>query len=223
MLLVCYGTRPEYIKVMSIVRHIEHVATLFTGQHTDLIGEHHPTFSIEIENMCGNRLNDIICSILKHNIFVGVDDVIVQGDTTSAMAIALSAFSYGVNVIHLEAGLRTHNIHDPYPEEMNRQLISKIATIHLCPTSMNKINLLSEGIASETIYVTGNTGLDGIDKSGITYGNSVIVTLHRRDNIPNILEWFHKIDDIAKKYTELTFTIPLHPNPLIQQHKHVLQ
>lgn len=223
MLLICYGTRPEYIKVKSLIDNLPNTVTLFTGQHTTLIGEHHPTYSLEIEQITDNRLNNIICSILKHNIFKGIDYVLVQGDTTSAMAIALSAFNYGIKIIHLEAGLRTYQLDDPFPEEMNRQLISRIASIHLCPTEFNRENLLGERIPFENIYVTGNTGLDNINKAGCEYKNNVIITLHRRDNLPMMNEWFTEINRAAIEHPELTFIFPMHPNPDIQKHRFLLE
>lgn len=229
MLLICYGTRPEYIKVKSLIDNLPNSVSLFTGQHTSLIGTHNPTYTLNITNMSGNRLNDIICSVLKENIFVNIDYVLVQGDTTSAMAIALSAFNHGVKIIHLEAGLRTYNMTDPFPEEMNRQLISRMATIHLCPTEFNKQNLIHEHVCGD-IYVTGNTGLDNIDKSDCCYSyrldkverNAIVVTLHRRDNISIMASWFGKLNQIAMRYNNLQFIFPMHPNPDIQKHKHLL-
>jgi len=222
MILISYGTRPEYIKVKSLIMNLNNVKTLFTGQHTTLIGEHSRTYSIEITSMCENRLNDIICSILKHSyVFKDINYVLVQGDTTSALAVALSAFNHGVKVIHLEAGLRTHDINDPYPEEMNRQLISRIATINLCPTENNKQNLINEQSRGQ-IFVTGNTGLDNIDPSGCTYENIVIITMHRRDNIDLMHEWFTEINNIAGIYKDLKFVFPIHPSPAVRKHKHLL-
>lgn len=124
-----------------------------------------------------NRLNNIMCNILKNtHIFTGINKVLVQGDTTTALAIAISAFNNGLKVIHLEAGLRSNDLKDPYPEEANRQLISRIADIHLCPTEFNKENLLKENVKGQ-IYVTGNTGLDNISKDGCEYGNQVLITM----------------------------------------------
>jgi UDP-N-acetylglucosamine 2-epimerase (non-hydrolysing) len=118
----------------------------------------------------------------------------------------------------LEAGLRSNDIKDPYPEEANRQLISRIADIHLCPTEFNKENLLKEQIKGE-IYVTGNTGLDNIDREGCEYGSQVLITMHRRDNHELMGHWFNTIEKIANKYPDIEFLIPLHPNPNVQQHK----
>lgn len=223
MLLISYGTRPEYIKVLSLIQNIKNIKTLFTGQHATMINNHFPDYSIEIDEHCGNRLNDIVISILKHpEIFEGIDYVLVQGDTTSSMAVALSAFQCNIQVIHLEAGLRTYDLHDPYPEEMNRQLISRLASIHLCPTVNNKNNLIRENISEDSIYVCGNTGLDNIDKTNITYENYIIITLHRRDNIPIMSEWFSKIKELVLLYPNIHFIFPMHPNQDIRKHCHIL-
>lgn len=222
MLLICYGTRPEYIKVKSLIDCFPNIITLFTGQHITLIGEHKPSRTLTIGQDSDNRMNNIICSILKNNIFDGITHVLVQGDTTSAMAIALSAFNHGIPVIHLEAGLRTYHMHDPFPEEINRQIIARIASIHLCPTENNKLNLINEKIEPSNIFVTGNTGLDNIDRNGTVHENVVVITLHRRDNIPIIKQWFHEINIVANKYPELLFIFPMHPNPEIQLFKNLL-
>ena len=111
---------------------------------------------------CENRLNDIYCHILQHDhLFEGIDYVLVQGDTSTACAIALSAFHHGIKIIHLEAGLRSNDRLDPYPEEMNRQILTRLADIHLCPTVHNKQNLLRENISvhDNTVHVVGNTGI----------------------------------------------------------------
>lgn len=227
--LICFGTRPEYIKVKSLIDNLSNVKTLFTGQHTDLI-KHvvdniDITYRIVLDGKNTNRLNDIICSVLQYNdIFRNVDYVVVQGDTTSALAVALSAFNNQKKVIHLEAGLRTHNINDPYPEELNRQLISRIASVHLCPTDLNKQNLMNELIHLQSeIHVVGNTGLDGLDPNNCQYTNKVLITMHRRDNINLIEEWFTNFEKIAEKYPDLEFILPLHPNPDIRKHAHLLK
>jgi len=153
-------------------------------------------------------------------IFDDIDYVMVQGDTTTACAIALSAFNHNIKIIHLEAGLRSNNLKDPFPEEANRQLISRLADIHLCPTEFNKENLLKENVSGK-IYVVGNTGLDNIDKSNCEYNNQVLITMHRRDNHDIMDKWFTEIEKIANKYTDIEFLIPLHPNPNVQKHKYI--
>jgi UDP-N-acetylglucosamine 2-epimerase (non-hydrolysing) len=224
MILICFGTRPEFIKVKSLIDNIPNIKTCFTGQHSDLLKNVDADFVLEMDNtLSNNHLNNIMCNILKNtSIFENITQVIVQGDTTTATSIAISATNCGIAVTHLEAGLRSHNIHNPFPEEINRQLISRIANIHLCPTSNNKNNLMKEGVHGD-IFVVGNTGLDNISKDGCEYGNKVLVTMHRNDNLDIMDKWFIAIEYIAISYPELEFICPLHPNPKIQQWKHLLQ
>ena len=222
--LICFGTRPEYIKVKSLIDNLPNIKTCFTGQHQQLLENVNVDYKIDMsQTISENRLNNIICNIMKHtNIFENIEYVLVQGDTTSAVAMAISAFNNGKKVIHLEAGLRSNDIKDPYPEEANRQLISRIADIHLCPTEFNKANLLKENVSGE-IYVVGNTGLDNISKEGCEYGDQVLITMHRRDNHEKMDQWFETMETVAAKYDNLEFLIPLHPNPNVQKHKHLFQ
>lgn len=218
--------------------------TCFTGQHKDLINLSDipkPDHTLTIDQpkfRSTNRLNNIFCNILEQTEFLQnseITKVLVQGDTTSATAIALSAFHNNIPIIHLEAGLRTYDIKNPFPEEFNRQTISKLATIHLCPTVQNAINLQKEPLKKDAkIKIVGNTGLDNINRTPFPFdpsspsspsspSNSIIlITLHRSSNVPNIPQWFTTINDIAKDNPKITFTTPLHPNPDIQKHKHLL-
>ena len=221
-ILICFGTRPEYIKVKSIIENIPNIKTCFTGQHKDLLKNIKVDYELNMdENISENRLNNIIVNILKYShIFNDIDYVLVQGDTTTACAIALSAFNHGEKIIHLEAGLRSGNLKDPFPEEMNRQVISRIADIHLCPTEFNKQNLEKENINGK-IFVVGNTGLDNINKDGCEYTNKVLVTMHRRDNHEKMDKWFEEIEKMANKYPDIEFMIPMHPNPNVQKYKYI--
>lgn len=225
MMLVSFGTRPEYIKMKSIIEHIP-CKTLFTGQHNDLLKGIVVDYQIRIDNFGENRLNNIAGSILINplfdKIFRDIEYVMVQGDTTTAMAVALVAFHYEKKVIHLEAGLRTHNINNPFPEELNRQLISRMASLHLCPTITNKTNLIREGIDDSIIHVVGNTGLDNININNNIYGNIVLITMHRRDNHQKMDKWFQEINKLAMTLSDIDFIIPLHPNPNVQKHKYLL-
>ncbi len=221
-ILVCFGTRPEYIKVKSIISKIKNITTCFIGQHTTLLQNIQTDFVINISDESNNRLNNIIINILKNNhIFNNIDYVLVQGDTTTALGIAISAFNNQKKIIHLEAGLRTYSSLDPYPEEMNRQLISRIANIHLCPTLNNKQNLLNENIKEDNIFIVGNTGLDNISKDNCLYENIVLITIHRRNNIEIVKEWFTEFEKLANQYSNVRFILPLHPNPEIQTHKNI--
>jgi len=221
MLLVCYGTRPEWIKVKPIIDAIE-CKTLFTGQHKHLIS-HEADISLKIESESTNRLNSIFSSVMKQEgIFSEIDQVLVQGDTASAAAIALSAFHQKIKIIHLEAGLRTHNLENPYPEEAYRQIISRVANIHLCPTKYNKQCLEDEKVSGE-IHVVGNTVLDNLVDLPISYNQEILVTMHRRENHPLIKEWFKEISKLAIDNPDLVFTLPIHPNPNVQKHKKLLK
>jgi dTDP-glucose 4,6-dehydratase/UDP-N-acetylglucosamine 2-epimerase len=223
-ILICFGTRPEYIKVKSLIDNLPNIKTCFTGQHHDLLQNINSDYKLSINiNISNNRLNNIFANILMNtHIFNDIEYVLVQGDTCSACAMALSAFNHQIKIIHLEAGLRSQNLKNPFPEEMNRQVISRLADIHLCPTNFNKYNLLKENISGK-IYVVGNTGLDNISREGCKYNNKVLITLHRRDNHHNMDEWFQELEKIANKYSDIEFMIPLHPNSNIQKHKHIFK
>jgi UDP-N-acetylglucosamine 2-epimerase (non-hydrolysing) len=223
-LLICFGTRPEYIKVKSLINNLSNIKICFTGQHKDLLKDIKVDYNLSMEeNISENRLNNIFANIFKYSyIFTDIEYVLVQGDTSTACAIAISAFNHGKKIIHLEAGLRSDNLKDPYPEEMNRQVISRLADIHLCPTEFNKKNLLKENVNGQ-IYVVGNTGLDNINKNDCSYDNKILITLHRRDNHDIINKWFEKLEEIANKYINIEFTIPIHPNPNIQKHKNIFK
>jgi len=222
-ILICFGTRPEYIKVKSLIDNLDNIKTCYIKQHKDLLSNIKTDYEINISEKTNNRLNNIISNILcKDNIFNDIDYVLVQGDTTSALSIALSAFNNNKKVIHLEAGLRSYNKLDPYPEETNRCLISRIADIHLCPTELNKMNLIKENI-KDNIYVVGNTGLDNINRYDIKYGNKILITLHRRDNHNTMDLWFKELEKIANKYNEIEFILPIHPNPNVLKHRNILK
>lgn len=226
MLLISYGTRPEWIKIKPLIEKIKGkipYKTVFTGQHLDIV-EKNTDYILKIHDG-ENRLNAIVTSILSYeHIFQNIDYVLVHGDTSSAFATALSAFHHQIPVIHLEAGLRTYDLQNPFSEELNRQMISKIAKINLCPTELNKQNLVSEKVTGD-IFVTGNTGLDNLlhYQSKIEYNDEILITLHRRENHPIMGQWFKEISELATENPNLKFTIPLHPNPNVQMHKYLLK
>lgn len=241
MILLAYGTRPEWIKIKPIIdefkkNNIEY-KILFTGQQVDIAQFEHD-WVVQIENGI-NRLDSIVKSIMDYPLSELMDyvnflyklgicktkitHVIVQGDTTSAMAVALSAFHHGIKVIHLEAGLRTYDKNNPYPEEVNRRIISQIADIHLCPTELARQNLLNERI-DDNIYVVGNTVIDNLlqYKNNCKYTNKILVTLHRRENHYLMKEWFIELEKLACMYPEYSFILPIHPNPNVQKWKYLL-
>jgi UDP-N-acetylglucosamine 2-epimerase (non-hydrolysing) len=228
MILIIYGTRPEFIKVKSLIDELtlEKIPfkTLFTGQHKDLV-TFKADFNLKITNNVNNRLDNIInnCTFILDEWFEGIEYVLVQGDTTSVLGLALTAFNRGIKVIHLEAGLRTYDNKNPYPEEMNRQLVSRIADINLCPTNNNSFNLINERVMGKS-YVVGNTGLDNLLKYKLNceYNNKILVTLHRRENHNKIQDWFKTINQLAVDNPEYEFILPVHPNPNVKKYISIL-
>ena len=228
MILLTYGTRPEYIKIKPLIKELKNCDVpfkiLFTGQHKDIVnGEY--DFKIEIIDLSSNRLDSVMANLmaLSDDIFEGITHVLVQGDTTSVVGLSMASLHRKIKVIHLEAGLRTYDTENPFPEENNRRIVSTIASIHLCPTELNRSNLENEHVLGD-IYVVGNTVLDNLVeyKNKCEYKNKVLVTLHRRENHEQIIEWFNQINQLAKENPELEFILPIHPNPNIQKHKDIL-
>lgn len=227
-ILFTYGTRPEYLKVQPVIdefikQKIPH-KTLFTGQHPDLVPQT-ADFNLQMRNDCDNRLNSVISSSvgIPEECFEGITHVLVQGDTSSVLGLALNAFHRKLKVIHLEAGLRTYDPNNPWPEETNRRIVSQIADIHLCPTVQSYDNLTQEKVLG-AMYVVGNTVLDNLVhlKNECEYTDTVLVTLHRRENHESMGEWFHSINSIAKQWSQLEFIFPMHPNPNVQKHGNIL-
>jgi len=247
MILTVFGTRPEWLKIRPVVDTMEECGIpfriLFTGQHEDIIDsslDDYVISTLEINNdICKNRLDSIVCSIMSQidNHLEGISHVLIQGDTTTVFATALAAYHRNIPVIHLEAGLRTWDNKNPYPEEFNRQATGCIADIHLCPTDTARSNLWESGIQGNTssIHVVGNTVLDNIVDFKFDYkmrtGNDlmalkkdkILVTLHRRENHKNIKKWFKQIDKLAKKYSQYEWVLPVHPNPNVLRHAEKLK
>lgn len=175
--MLVFGTRPEAIKMCPLVKEFQKHPIEFktivcvTGQHREMLDqvlqifEIQPDYDLNIMKQ-GQDLYDVTARVL-----VGMrgvlkeaqpDIVLVHGDTTTSMAAALAAFYQQIPVGHVEAGLRTHNIYSPWPEEMNRQITGRIATYHFAPTPLSKQNLLTEGVKEDMITVTGNTVIDAL-------------------------------------------------------------
>ncbi len=195
---------------------------LFTGQHLDLLKDVKFDYVIKIDDS-ENRLDSIIsaCLLQFPNDYKGI--VLIQGDTGSAFGCALAAFHRHLKIIHLQAGLRSYDLENPYPEQLYRQMISRMANINLAPTELSASNLVKEQNTGQ-IYVTGNTILDTlIDyKERCEYSNIVLVTMHRRQNHKTMKQWFNQINDLAGKYKSLRFIIPIHPNPNVYNLKYLL-
>ena len=231
MLLIAFGTRPEWIKIKPVIQAIEGkipYKLLFTGQHSSLVDEVAREFThitLEIEDVCDTRLDSIVASILKQipPDMYGATHVMVQGDTTTVFAVALAAFHRQIPIIHLEAGLRTYDKSQPYPEEFNRQAVGAMADIHLCPTQLSKKNLINEGKHHTKTYVVGNTALDNLNNQKPIGETHVLCTLHRRENHNQIKNWFKAINFLAEQHTEYQWVLPIHPNPSVLKHRDILK
>ena len=235
-ILLSYGTRPEIIKLSPVIRELRKVGipfkTVFTGQHKELYDDvkdlvPEPDFQLAImkENQ---TLTDILSSIsLRFGEILrseNPDLLIVQGDTSTVAVSALIAFYEKVPVGHVEAGLRTYDLTSPFPEEGNRQLVSRIASYNWAPTEWAADNLRNEMVGNVT--VTGNTVIDACKNFNypISYENKVLITLHRRENFGDPMEKiFSEIDLLAKEYSHLEFIFPMHPNPNVQKLRPILK
>ena len=223
-ILFCLGTRPEWLKIKPILSLLEKTEydIFFTGQHTDLLNDINFDYNNIIQTNI-NRLDDIIISCMLNFPNKFYDFVLVQGDTGSALGCALAAYNRKLKIVHLESGLRSYALENPYPEESYRQIISRISNINFCPTELSYNNLINEKVSGKS-FVVGNTVLDNIlsEKYKTTYGDNVLITLHRRENHNIINEWFHQLNIISDKFPELKFILPIHPNPEIQKNKNIL-
>lgn len=225
MILFCFGTRPEWLKIKPIVSKLNRSEynLLFTGQHQDLLKDIKVDFLVRIKEG-SNRLDQIISDCLTQFPNTDFKYVLVQGDTASAFACALAAFNRKIKIIYLESGLRSYDLNHPYPEEAYRQMISRISDINLCPTSVSKSNLESEK-AFGINYVVGNTVLDNLVsyRSKCEYTDIVLVTLHRRENHDIMDLWFRELEDLAIQNKHIQFILPIHPNPNVQKYRSILK
>ena len=245
--MVIFGTRPEAIKMVPIIQELRKnpdrfcVKVCVTAQHREMLDQVLNLFDIkpdyDLDIMRKNQnLFQITISILTsmQNILRDLqpDIVLVQGDTTTAFSVSLACFYLKVPVGHVEAGLRTNNKYSPYPEEINRRLISHLADLHFAPTENAKQNLLSESICPHTIYVTGNTVIDTLltivkresdfqlTLSGIDFEKKrvILVTAHRRENLGEPLKNIClALKDLVKQYEDIQIIYPVHLNPNVQK------
>jgi len=244
-ILAVYGTRPEVIKlapVISCLRETDgvRVTALSTGQHRDLapLAERSldlsPDDSLDVmrEGQPPERLlaraTELLVDLMGD---ISADMVVVQGDTTTSLAAAQAAFYCRVETAHVEAGIRSHNIYAPFPEEMNRRLITTLATLHMAPTAEAADNLSAAGVEKDRIFITGNTVIDTLAKVagrvseeevlirfGIPVRNRLILaTLHRRES------WGERLEGISRALAELVdsredcfLALPVHPNPAVR-------
>lgn len=261
--MLVFGTRPEAIKMAPLVKAFQAASDSFrtlvcvTGQHREMLDQvlHifdiQPDYDLNIMKQ-GQDLYDVTSRVL-----LGLrevlkearpDVVLVHGDTTTSTAAALAAFYAQIPVGHVEAGLRTHNIYSPWPEEMNRQLTGRIATWHFAPTPLSRQNLLAENVADSQITVTGNTVIDalywvvdkikhdatlaqqldaelqraGYDVERLSGGRKlVLITGHRRENFGDgFIHMCTAIKDLTQRYPQVDFVYPMHLNPNVRKPIH---
>lgn len=262
-IMLVFGTRPEAIKMAPLVKEFQKYPENFetivcvTGQHREMLDqvlhlfEIQPDYDLNIMKQ-GQDLYDVTARVL-----VGMRDVLkeaqpdvvlVHGDTTTSTAAALAAFYQQIPVGHVEAGLRTHNIYSPWPEEMNRLITSRIATYHFSPTQLSRQNLLDENVPDSAIAVTGNTVIDalywvidkiksdnsleselknvlftaGYDVNRLQNGKKLIlITGHRRENFGDgFINMCTAIKDLTQKYPDVDFVYPMHLNPNVRKPIH---
>lgn len=261
--MLVFGTRPEAIKMAPLVKAFQAASDSFrtlvcvTGQHREMLDQvlHifdiQPDYDLNIMKQ-GQDLYDVTSRVL-----LGLrevlkearpDIVLVHGDTTTSTAAALAAFYAQIPVGHVEAGLRTHNIYSPWPEEMNRQLTGRMATWHFAPTPLSRQNLLAENVAESQITVTGNTVIDalywvvdkirhddtlaqqldaelqcaGYDVQRLADGRKlVLITGHRRENFGDgFIHMCTAIKDLTQRYPQVDFVYPMHLNPNVRKPIH---
>ena len=241
-----YGTRPEAIKLAPVIKALEiddrfESVAVSTGQHKEMLDQVNQMFGINPEfdlklMKSSQSLNELVSraiigldSVIRE---VAPDAIVVQGDTSTAMAAAMAGFHLGVKIVHLEAGLRTGDIRSPFPEEANRKVISQIASLHLAPTDGAQKNLQIENVLSDDIVVTGNTVIDALldavqwdtefadDALAESIASSrriVVVTTHRRENHHAMHEIGSAVQTLAQLYPEVDFVLPLHLNPVVRE------
>ena len=261
--ILVFGTRPEAIKMAPLVKEFQKFPKEFetivcvTGQHREMLDqvlrifEIRPDYDLDIMQQ-GQDLYDVTARVLTGMRDVlkeaQPDVVLVHGDTTTSTASALAAFYQQIPVGHIEAGLRTHNIYSPWPEEMNRLITGRIATYHFSPTPLSRQNLLAEGIKEEAITVTGNTVIDalywvvekiknnkvlsvelgsflktaGYDVNRLNDNRRlVLITGHRRENFGDgFIHMCLAIKNLVEKYPQVDFVYPMHLNPNVRKPIH---
>lgn len=250
-ILVVFGTRPEVIKLAPVIIELRkhdnyNVIVCNTEQQKELSNQTLEYFGLKADiNLDCMRPNQSLGEV-QSRILLGlekvfsennIDATIVQGDTMTVLTASLVSFYHKIPVFHVEAGLRSYDIYEPFPEEVMRQMTSRVAQLHFAPTEKNKQALINEGIDENKIYITGNTVIDAlfclsdevIEKSAKYFKDEhinindklVLVTAHRRENHGERIDRIIKaIYDLATKYSDHEFVIPVHPNPNVKNKIH---
>jgi UDP-N-acetylglucosamine 2-epimerase (non-hydrolysing) len=237
--LVIIGTRPEAIKLCPIILQLQqhpnittHICT--TGQHKDLVYPILDLFNIKPTIKLNLNINQPSLSLLTTTLIEKItntltlykpDIILIHGDTTSAFTGALSSFYQKIPIVHIEAGLRTYDSMQPFPEEINRQMIDRIASLHFAPTSISYNNLIAEGFTDKTVYNTGNTIVDAVKYMINTYNITkqltdkinILVTCHRRENWDSGIEHIcNALLRIIQDNPNINIKLLTHPNPIVK-------
>lgn len=251
--MTIFGTRPEAIKLAPVIRELERrlfaiqTVNVATSQHEELLRPFVELFDIRVDydlrSMRRNQTPDQLCSrllsllspVLKKE---DPDLVLVQGDTTTALSGALAAAQHGIPIGHVEAGLRSGNTWSPYPEEINRRLITQLATYHFAATELNRASLLAEGVDEQDVFVTGNTVVDSL-KSILARGKRaqaverildatsrlkrIVLTTHRRESFGQMItENLSVLRRFVEAHPDVALIFPVHPNPVVVEAAKVL-
>lgn len=241
--MVVFGTRPEAIKMCPLVKELGSRSELetivcVTGQHREMLDQVLEAFDVvpdyDLSIMISEQtLFDVAVNILKKMRdlleLVEPDIVLVHGDTSTTFVTALACFYLQISIGHIEAGLRTHNIYSPYPEEFNRQAVSIISEYNFAPTEHSKENLLNEGRDPSSIFVTGNTAIDALKTTvrenyfheylrWAEGSRLIMITAHRRENLGKPMEqMFKAIRRIVEEFTDVKAIYPVHMNPRVRK------
>ena len=252
-ILICYGTRPEFIKLLPLYLELRRnskfqILLCSTGQHKDTLSDMYklfniyPDFELNVSNK-GTSISELVSNILiQFDLLleeIKPNAVMVHGDTATTFGSSLASFYRKIKVFHVEAGLRTNNIKEPFPEEMNRVLTGQICDLHFCPTKLAKTNLVKEGIDESLIHITGNTIIDSVkivkdmikkdsglklitDKNKKLFKNekilNILFTVHRRENWgKNLDNFLSVISEVQEERNDLNITFLTHPNPIVKR------
>lgn len=241
--MLVFGTRPEAIKMCPLVNELKRngnfdVKVCVTGQHREMLNQVLDVFKVgpdyNLDIMRDNQTLFTITTSILDKIKPVLEDekpdvVLVHGDTTTTFATALAAFYLGIKVGHVEAGLRTYNIYSPFPEEFNRQAVSIVSNFNFAPTEKAKENLLVEKRDEDTIYVTGNTGIDALKTTinseykhelfdWIGDDRLIMLTAHRRENLGEPMEnMFKAIKRVLQENSNVKVIYPIHKNPKVRE------
>lgn len=246
-ILLVFGTRPEAIKMCPLVNELKRYPETFrtsvcvTGQHREMLAQVLDAFGVvpdyDLAIMKdGQTLFDVTSAVLLNIEAVlreaAPDVVLVHGDTTTSFAAALASFYLQIPVGHVEAGLRTHDIYSPWPEEFNRQAVDIIAKYYFAPTMQSRRNLISEGKPDDRIFVTGNTGIDALrttvsseyESEDLTWASDsrlMLITAHRRENLGEPMHhMFRAIRKVMEEHPDTKALYPIHMNPQVREAAH---